>query len=214
MKTEDLIVQLARDARAVRPLPRPGRRLLRWLLAVLPFATLGVIAVGPRWNLAAAIGEPAFIASTVLMLGTALAAAAHALTTGVPGEGPSRSWRMAPFGLAAAWLGLLVAPIIAEGATAQPGTESVHWPCIWQIAVLGLLPAFALLAMLRRAAPLEPGRSALLAAIAGLALGTVATQFICPLDDPAHLIAGHAIPAAVLAIGAALAGRPLLNWLR
>lgn len=36
---------------------------------------------------------------------------------------------------------------------------------------------------------------------------TMVTQFLCPLDDPAHLLVGHFAPVAALALAGALIGR-------
>jgi hypothetical protein len=69
-------------------------------------------------------------------------------------------------------------------------------------------------AMLRRAAPLRRTWSAALATLAAVALGAAATQFLCPIDDPAHLLVGHLLPVASLAIGGAIAGRRALDWLK
>jgi hypothetical protein len=68
--------------------------------------------------------------------------------------------------------------------------------------------------MLRRAAPLRLGWVAALATLAAVALAAAATQFICPIDDPAHQLVGHVLPVVVLAIGGAIGGRRSLDWLR
>jgi hypothetical protein len=39
-----------------------------------------------------------------------------------------------------------------------------------------------------------------------------ATQFICPLDDPAHQLVGHVVPVAVLSVLGALAGSRYLGF--
>ncbi len=214
MKTEDLIVQLAGAATPVRPLDRPAVRFLRWLGAAVPFAVLFVVLVGPRPDLSTVIDRTAFLASTSLMIATALIAAASALATGVPGR--ERGWAGAmPFALAAIWVGLLVAWVVPSGTPGpRVAVQPLHLLCIVEIAAIGLVPAIGLLAMLRRAAPLRPGWSALLASLAGLALGTAATEFLCPTSVPVHLVLGHALPAAILTCAAALAGRSRLAWLR
>ncbi|MGE0702578.1 MAG: NrsF family protein [Vicinamibacterales bacterium] len=214
MKTEDLIVQLAGAAGPVRPLHRPGIRFLRWFAASVPFAVAFVILVGPRPDLANALGRRAFLASTSLMIATSLIAAGAALATGVPGR--ERAWAGAlPPALAAVWAGLLLAWLAPSGAP-EPrlAVQSLHLLCIVEIAAIGLAPAIGLFAMLRRAAPLRPGWSALLASLAGLSLGTAATEFLCPISIPIHLVFGHALPAATLTVLAALAGRSRLAWLR
>jgi hypothetical protein len=68
--------------------------------------------------------------------------------------------------------------------------------------------------MLRRAAPLRLGWSAALATLAGMGLGAAATQLICPIDDPAHQLVGHLLPAAVFVVIGTIAGRRVIDWLR
>jgi len=88
-----------------------------------------------------------------------------------------------------------------------------HWLCLIEIAGLSVVPGWALFAMLRRAAPLRRAWSAALATLAAVALAAVATQFMCPIDDPAHHLVGHLLPVAVLSVCGAIVGRRWLNWL-
>ena len=78
---------------------------------------------------------------------------------------------------------------------------------------LSVVPGWALFAMLQRAAPLRRAWSGALATLAAVTLGAVATQFICPLDDPAHQLVGHVFPVAVLSMLGTIAGHRYLNWL-
>jgi hypothetical protein len=89
-----------------------------------------------------------------------------------------------------------------------------HWACLFEIAGLSVVPAWALFAMLRRAAPLQRVWTAALAMLAASALAAVATQLICPVDDPAHLLVGHVLPVAFLSVWGAIVGRRWLDWLR
>ena len=45
-----------------------------------------------------------------------------------------------------------------------------------------------------------------------LMVAAVATQLICPVDDPAHLIVGHVVPVAFLSAWGAMVGRRWLDW--
>ncbi len=64
-----------------------------------------------------------------------------------------------------------------------------------------------------RAAPLRRAWSAAFATLAAVALAAVATQVICPVDDPAHQLVGHVAPVALLSVWGAIVGRRWLNWL-
>jgi hypothetical protein len=89
----------------------------------------------------------------------------------------------------------------------------IHVACILEIAGFCVLAGWPLFAMLRRAAPLRRSWSGALAALAAASLCAAATQFICPIDDPAHHLVGHFIPVMLLCGAGALAGRRLLDWL-
>jgi hypothetical protein len=80
-------------------------------------------------------------------------------------------------------------------------------------AGLSVVPGWALFAMLRRAAPLRRTWSEALATLAAVALAAVATQTMCPIDDPALQLVGHFLPVALLSVWGAVAGRQWLNWL-
>ena len=88
-----------------------------------------------------------------------------------------------------------------------------HWACFIEIMALSVVPWCALFAMLQRAAPLRRAWSGALATLSAVALGAVATQFICPLDDPAHQLVGHVFPVVVLSMLGAVAGHQYLNCL-
>ena len=112
------------------------------------------------------------------------------------------------------WALGLASLLTTEGGSAR---RLLEWPfhllCLIEIVGLGLIPGFALLAMLRRAAPLQRAWSGALAALAAAAISAAATQFICPLDDPAHQLIGHLLPVVGLSMLGALAGQQLLNWM-
>jgi hypothetical protein len=89
----------------------------------------------------------------------------------------------------------------------------VHAGCVIQIAVVAIIPAWALFSMLHRGAPLRVMWTAALAALAAAATGAAATQIICPIDDPAHHLVGHFVPMALIAIFiAAGTRRSLTRW--
>jgi hypothetical protein len=74
-----------------------------------------------------------------------------------------------------------------------------------------VVPAALLVMMLRRAAPLQPRQAGSLAVLAGVALGVVGTQFVCPDDSAAHHIMWHAAPVLMFAAMSLALPRPLLT---
>ena len=215
MRTDELIVELARSAGPVRRLPNPSIRFARWTAASVPLIVFGVIVIGPRADVVTAVSQPTFLAIAAATIATSLLAAASALVLAIPGAEQSPfQQRMAPLIAGSAWAIGLAYLLTTEGASAR---RLLEWPfhllCLIEIVGLGLIPGFALLSMLRRAAPLQRAWSGALAALAAVALGAAATQFLCPLDDPAHQLVGHLFPVVGLSMVGALAGRRYLNWM-
>lgn len=214
MRTDELIVALARAAHPVRPLARPSVRLVLWTAAVIPLTALTAVLIGLRRDVLVAMTEPVFMAIAATTLATALISAASALVLSIPGAERSMLQRTQPVLMAGLWALALVALLTIGGdALKRLLLWPLHWVCVIEIAALGIVPAWTLFAMVRRGAPLRRSWTGALAALAALALGAAATQFICPLDDPAHQFVGHLLPVAVLSMVGALAGHRYLNWL-
>jgi len=211
VKTEDLIVALSRSGAPVAPLPSPSVRFGRWAVAMFVVAAAGVLLLGPRADLAEALRRPTYDARLVVTLLTSLFAASAAFILSVPGAERFRAQRLLPFAMVVAWAAVLATLLIGSGnASSRVLAFPVNWPCSYKIFAFCLFPAVALVALLKRAAPLEPVWSAVLAGLAATALGATATQLICPVDDPAHQLVGHVLPVLVLAmICAALSYRSL-----
>jgi hypothetical protein len=214
MRTDELIVELARSAGPVRPLPSPSIRLARWTVATAPLMALAVIVIGPRADVMAAMSDPAFVGIAGVTILTALLSAASTLVLGIPGAERSMWQRVLPLLAGGLWALALVYLLTIEGSALRRLQQwPFHWLCLIEIVGLSVGPAWALMMMLRRAAPLRKAWAGALAILAAVALGAAATQFLCPLDDPAHQLVGHAFPVAVLALLGALVGTRYLNWM-
>jgi hypothetical protein len=211
MKTDELIVELARSAGPVRRLPSPSIRLMQWTAASAPLMILAVFLIGPRRDVAIVMSQPAFLGMAVVTIATALLSAASAFVLAIPGAERSPWQRALPLLAGAVWTLALVYLLIRGGAGLGP--SPIHVACLIEIAGLSVVPGWALFAMLRRSAPLQRAWSGALAALAAATIAAAATQFICSVDDPAHQLVGHVLPVAVLAMLGAIAGQRYLNWL-
>ena len=211
MRTDELIVELARSAAPVAPLTPPSVRLGRWAAAMFVVSAAGVWLLGPRPDISQALRQPVYDLRLATTLLTAILAAAAALVLSVPGAERSPMQRLLPLVAAGAWAAILAALLIAGGnPVGRVLAFPVNWPCSYKIFGFCLIPGIALVALIRRAAPLEPVWNALLAGLAATALGATATQLICPVDDPAHQLVGHLMPVLVIAaIATAIGTRSL-----
>lgn len=214
-----VIAQLARDAAPVTPLPSPFARWATWTLKAVTAAAIVTILVGflPRLRpaFAADVRDPRFLLAALLTGGLALTAAGAAFALSVPGVARDRLARVVPLLAAIAWATLLWTRLLAIGhPVAHIAAVPWHPVCVLLILTISALPGLWLFGMLRRAAPLQTLWTGALAALASLALGALGTQFICPIDDPAHHVVWHFTPVMVLTfLGLALGSR-VFDWRR
>ena len=214
MKTDDLIVELAKQAGPVQPLPPPSARLARWTGGALLATAASVLVIGARVDLVPQLRDEAFLGIAAVTLLTALLAAFCALVLSIPGAERSPAQRALPFVAAAIWMVSLIVFLRADGdSMGRLLALPIHPLCIFEIAALGVIPGWTLFTMLRRAAPLKPGWTAALATLAAVSVGAAGTQLLCPIDDPAHHLVGHVMPVALLTGWGALFFRRSLNWL-
>lgn len=108
--------------------------------------------------------------------------------------------------LACALAGLAIAAgafVVPEGASGRGLLDRIDptrgMMCATSIFVLSL-PIVALLgALMRRAAPTQPGRSALASGIAAGTCGAFVFAFCCPFNDPLYVVVWYSIGCAAVA---------------
>jgi hypothetical protein len=214
VKTEDLIVQLARDGRPIRTLSAPAVRLSRWAAGAVTVVAISSLLIGPRADVRTVVQQSVFAWLAILTSVTALLAAASAFVMSVPGAERWPIQRVVPLAGAALWAALLVTVL---GAGGEPVRRIVALPihplCIIEIAGFGFLTGWPLFSMLKHGAPLQQKWTAAFATLAAVGLGAAATQFLCPIDDPAHQLVGHFLPVILLSIAGSVFGRRTLSWL-
>jgi hypothetical protein len=207
---ERLIDDLAADLVPVRRLRSPTVRALGWLSVVAATAImLAMIADLP------ALGRrltavPDMWLAVAGSAGTAILAAIAAFQLSLPDA--SRAWAVLPLPAALLW-------IVASGvgclrAWLLPGTHAADLgearDCL--IFIIGLsVPLSALLiVMLRRACPLQPGLTAVVAGLAAAAAAATLLNFFHPFDAAATDLAVHvAAVGLVIAANRAFSGRLL-----
>ena len=207
-RDERLIRGLAADLKPVRRLPSPALRAAAWLAAVAAIAA-GLAAFADLhavWQRITAAPDMwlAVLGSTF----TAILAAIAAFELSLP-DAP-RAWGLLPVPAAILWvaasgLGCLRVWIVPDTHVAS---LSEARDCLIFIVALSVPLSVLLLAMLRRACPLQPG---LTAAVGGLAVAAAAAtllNFFHPYDAAATDLAVHAAAVAlVIAANRALGGR-------
>ena len=213
MRTEDLIQELASDARPVTRLQPVARRLLAWVvLAAVSFAVV-LFLMGVRRELGDSGDRADFAFEAALLIITAMSAAVGALVISVPGAERSPLVRWAPIVAATASVLWAAGELVYAAATGAPtGRLTFAWHCVYKTSCVGAVPGIALFLMVRRAAPTRAMWAGLLAVLATAAVGVLGANVICPNDRPLHMLLWHVAPLMLFAaIGAAL-GAWLLKW--
>lgn len=207
MKTENLIKQLVLACKPIKRLDSPASRFFRWLLVSVFFVVAATLLFGLRPDLGLASMRIGFALQALSASGLAVLSALSAFILSVPDR--KRPWlAMVPVITLVLWLAT-----IANGFLLVENVRGgIGLSCVRDIVLFALLPGLLLFRMLRRAAPLEPGRVGVLAALGVAALGAAGIQFICMNDDPLHTLLWHWLPvslagAAGLAIGRMILGK-------
>lgn len=193
-----LIAQLASELEPVRPVRMAHGRAL---LAFSVIATIGVVALarglwsGPLQGNAA---ELFFVANALIGL-VGLVSALAVIRMAGPRVGARQD--------GARWLlaALAILPMAAVLLAAIEGQidwheHATHGPeCFVAGTASGALVAVALIAWLRRGAPVAPNVAGFYTGVAAGALGSFAYGLSCPVDSIGHLGIWHVAPVAAMA---------------
>lgn len=216
METNELIERLSTEVRPVVRLASPLRRLATWLLIALPYAALLLFLFRDHAapGLAEAMSSPRYFVEQAAALLTALTAAYAAFVSLVPGGDRRILWLPAlPLAL---WLASIGRGCVddwlrlgAAGLAVRPDTG-----CLVPMLLIGFIPAAAMIAMLRRGAPLMPRLSFVLGGLAVAGLDNCALQLFHAGDLTIMILVWHIGLVLVVAVLAGWLGPRLLGWNR
>ena len=212
METADLIKRLAAGTSMVRRLHRPWLRALLWVAIALPYVAIVVrgklMMVDPSQTLA----DPRFVIEQAATFATAVTAAFAAFGSVVPGF--DRRLLLLPLGPLALWIATVGHGCVqdwlqfgADGLVIRP-----DWDCLPSATLIGIVPAIAMVVMLRKGAPLHPRLTLVLGALAVAAIGNFGMQFFHFRDASIMMLFWHLGNVAVLSALAGGIARYVLGW--
>ena len=212
METEELIKRLAADTPAVRRLQPPWVRAVFWLTIALPYVAVVVrgklMMVDPSQTLA----DPRFMIEQAATFVTALTAAVAAFCSIVPGF--DRRLLLLPLAPLALWFASVGHGCVQDWL--RLGTDGLairpDWDCLPSATIIGIVPAVAMVVMLRRGAPLYPRLTLALGALAVAAIGNFGMQFFHFRDASIMILFWHLGNVAVLSMLAGWLGQYVLGW--
>jgi hypothetical protein len=201
--TDQLIERLVAEASPVRRLVDPRRRAALWTALALVCVALGVAWFGVRGDIAGAMGFVPFLLRIALLVATMWLAVVAALQLAVPGA-DQRAWtRWWPLVLLGAALAVTAGEFVVASMAGDVGGPLFAWRCVRKLTIVGAVPVLAAMVLIRRAAPLDPVWTALLALVASGAAGALTSEIACPIGQPMHVMLWHVLPIVFYAaIGA------------
>jgi hypothetical protein len=212
MKTDDLIDRLGRNATVARPLPTPGMRTAAWMVWAVSYLVVVAVMMFAVMSSAGVTPTPLYLVQQGAALLTGIMAARAAFVSVIPGAN-NRVWMLPAIGAAAWGVSLLWAGVLDLRTAGTLGvTSQSDWPCVASMTVGGLLVGAPLAWMLRRGAPLTPGLTAFLAALAALNFANIEACLTRPHAFALTILLWHGGTVAAVAALCALTGRRWLRW--
>ena len=211
MKTETLIDRLTAELTPVHRIARPETRLAWWLLISMPAIAAVVRVFGLRPDLGDRLADRAFLIEVGAALLTALVGIYAALCAGLPDQPGWKVWLpMAPMAL---WLGVLgqqcVDVFFRLGPEGLQVTSDAM--CLPAIALGGLVPAIAIVVMLRRSGKFRTTHACLCGALGAAALGAAALRLYHTEDAAIMVIVWQLGSVALFSLVAGAIGRMLVD---
>jgi len=212
MNTDEFIERLAADLRPVRPLRPPWLRAVVWLAIALSYVAAVVWTKLMMSDASQMLSDARFLFEQAATLATAFTAAIAAFRSVIPGfDRRILLLPLVPLGL---WLGSVGLGCMqdwlrlgADGLTLRP-----DWDCLPSATIIGIVPAIAMVIMLRKGAALHPRLTLASGALAVAAAGNFGLQFFHFRDASIMILAWHLGAAAVLSALGGWFGERLLGW--
>jgi len=211
METSELIRHLATGAVPVHRLPPPWLRTAMWLAISLPYVASVVVMKSAAIDFLEKF-DARFALEQTAILATALTAAIAAFASVIPGQ--NRKLYLLPLLPLTVWLASLGKGCASDWL--RFGADGLHvhsdWECAPAAIFIGIIPAIAMVVMLRRGAPLAPRVSVALGALAVAALGNFALRIFHIGDVSVMVLFWHFGGLALISVLAGWIGRHVLSW--
>ena len=217
-RSSDLAELRARVLDAARREPaRPrsaGAPRRRWVIA-LGFVSMVAIAaflVAERHD--PGRRPPGYVAAlTVAWLFLASGATWAGLARGRSMLGRSAAWRvgvaaLTPIAMLASWLPIA---LVWPNTLSDASTMRTHLTCVGMTLAFAAGPLVAFAVLRRESDPVRPGLTAAAMGVVAGAWGAVALVMFCGFSSPAHILVGHVLPVALLAVASALVLRRVVE---
>jgi len=210
MATDDLINQLTADLKPVRRLPAPIVRVLCVLAftIVVLAAAIALLTHGPRADLMTMLGRVGYLSQNISFLVAGIFAGLAAFRLSVPDVKIRPGTYALIFLATAIWLVHIIALSFEGGLD---GVEVAQRNCLTDLSLFMVVPLAATAFMLTRGAPIWRGWAGYAMVLSIGSFCAIGMRFLCPNDQPAHLLVWHFMPVMVFALIGIFLGKILLK---
>ena len=209
--TDQLIEDLARDARPVKPLSPPLARAAVWIAVIVLGFGLIVVLTGAGPEMISRLRNGVYMLELTATFLTGIAATVAATMLTIPGR--SHWWALLPLPSAIVWLGCATTRcyqhVAAFGFDKLSPLENVH--CFVFIVMVGTPLAIALFFSLRRAAAINFAGVTALGGLGVASLAATLLQFFHPEDTTPVDVATHLAAVAAIIVFMTTLGRGALR---
>lgn len=206
---DELIGKLSEELEPVKPLPHPLIQAIPYILISFAYMAVVVFYVGVRPDVAAKLGDSAFMIEIFLMGFLAITSTITAIYLTIP-DMRGDKWLLAvPFTLLGAFFAWV---------TIRSFTEGVHMPkihldhCMGEGGYMTIIPLAVLFFLTKRGATTRPYLSFLMTIFAIAGLGYVGLRFTCMMDTIGHATVSHMIPYIVIGSLLGIAAKKIYKW--
>ena len=196
MKTDELIDRLGRDVTVTRPLPAPGIRTAVWMVWAVIYLVMVAVMMFAVTSSAGVMPTPSYLVQQAAAVATGILAARAAFASVIPGSNNR------------VWAG--VRDLQAFGTLGV--TSESDWPCVVSMTLGCLVVGSPLVWMLRRGAPLTPGLTGCLAALAALSFANIEACLTRPHAFALTVLLWHGSTVAAVATLCAFMGHRWFRW--
>jgi hypothetical protein len=183
-----------------------------WLVIALPYTMIVTWPVLRSIDPAQDVANARFLVEQAATLFTGAFAAFAAFHSAIPGF--NRRIVLLPLAPLVLWLASVGhgcaqdwIRLGSDGVAVRP-----DWDCLPMATIIGIVPAAAIVVMLRRALPLHPRLTLFLAALAVASIANFALQFAHTRDASIIVLTWHLGAAAALTAAGGLLGDRVLRW--
>ena len=207
MELERFAEMLVADLRPVRRVAPPWKRLLWWLAISIPAAIAVALVFGLRPGLIRQFSEPKFAIYEAAAVITGIISGYVALCAGLPDQPSWKLWLpLAPLVVWLATLGQQCTEVLVRFGPGGIRLTSDAM-CLPAIAIGGLVPAVAMVVLLRRSRNFRVTQACLCGALAAAALGAAALRLYHAQDAAFMVLVWQLGSVVIFTVFAAVLGR-------